>query len=71
MRVKIKNKIYEAHTIIYPGNTGKELYIEVFHHNYSYQVICPSESRAKELFDEALSKGYIDITYMEYTNEWK
>lgn len=71
MRVKVKNKIYEAHTIIYPGNIGKELYVEVFHHNYTYQVICPNESVAEELFSEALIKGYIDITNMEYTNDWK
>lgn len=69
MRVKFSSKVYESDKIIYPANIGKELYVST--PNGTYQITCPSEYEAKKLYITAFTKGYVDFSNMEYTNDWK
>ena len=70
MRVKFGNKIYESEQIIYPGGVGNILYVS--YPKGSYEVTCSNDELAKELFDRALTDGYVDFNsqYIDYDNSW-
>lgn len=81
MRVKFGNKIFESDQIIYPGGTGKELYVAYSDGDgsninpirmNSYQVICKTEEIAKLLFNQVFKNGYVDFTRddVDYNNFW-
>lgn len=67
MRIKFGDRIYESTKAIYPGNTGRYVYISCS--NGCYAIDCEEPNYASWLMTELLWKGYFDASGVDYNND--
>lgn len=65
MRIKFRNHIDLCKSVSYDG--GRLLIITTMYNNV-YTVDCKNESIASKLYEEALIRGYLDVSKYEYSN---
>lgn len=65
MRVKFDNHIDLCKRISHPEDSNLLIITTM---KDVYTVNCVDGLYAKELFDRALVQGYIDVSYLEYSN---
>lgn len=66
MRVKFNNHIDLCKRIRHPNNSSLLLISTVY--NELYTVECETVSYAEHLYKRAFENGYIDVSYLKYSN---